>query len=133
MRRIEALADAFARMYGALDPQSEAYHLRNPLLLRAFNPKHPRDEKGRRVFNSFVAGYENALLDLRIKCSGKSRAKLTSESPLVDLITTYGQPTSALRYIINFLRHALKDDTIPSDVRLGFFLEEPKSEVNKDA
>lgn len=132
-RRLEALADAFSRMYGALDPQSDAYHLRNPLLLRAFNPKHERDPKGRRVFSSFVAGYENALLDLRIKCSGRSRAALTPASPLVDLVTTYGQPVSAVRYIVNFLRHALKDDTIRGDVRLGFFVEEPKSEVNDDA
>lgn len=123
MKRIEALADAFAHMYGALDGMSEAYHLRNPIMLKAFAPKHARDEKGRRVFNSFVAGYENALLDLKIKCSGKSRARLTPDSPLVDLITTYGNPTGALRTIIKFLRHALKDDTIPEKVNLGWFIE----------
>jgi hypothetical protein len=124
MKRIEALADAFAHMYGALDGMSDAYHLRNPIMLKAFAPKHARDEKGRRVFNSFVAGYENALLDLKIKCSGKSRARLTPESPLVDLVTTYGNNVSCLRTIVKFLRHALQDDDIRESVKLGWFLED---------
>lgn len=126
VKRLEALADGFAKMYGALDPLSDAYKLRNPLLLRAFVPKHARDPKGRRVFRSFVAGYENALLDLKIKCSGNSRAKLTPESPLVDLVHLYGNPTTALKSLVRFLRHALEDDTIPEGVKLGWFLEEPE-------
>src|SRR6266581_3000602 len=117
-KRLEALVDSFAHMHGALDGMSEAYHLRNPIMLKAFAPKHVRDAKGHRVFNSFVAGYENALLDLRIKCSGKSRARLTPESSLVDLITTYGNNTSCLRYIVKFLRHALNDPDIPESVQL---------------
>jgi len=133
IRRIEALADSLCKMYGALDPASDAYQLRNPGLLRAFSPKHERDDKGNRVFKTFVAGYENLLLDLKIKCSGQSRAKLGPESPLVDLLTTYGNPTSSLKYVVNFLRHALKDDTIPTGVRLGWFLEEPVAEEKTDA
>ena len=123
MKRIEALADSFSKMNGALDPLQDAYQLRNPGLLRAFSPKHARDDKGRRIFSSLVAGYENLLLDLRIKCSGQSRAKLTPDSPLVDLITTYGNSTRALDYIVNFLRHALKDNNIPKSIKLGWFLE----------
>ena len=131
VKRLEALADSFCKMYGAADPTSDAYHLRNPLLLRAFSPKHARDEKGRRVFVTFVAGYENALLDLRIKCSGQSRAKLGPDSPLVDLVTTYGNPVSSVRYLVNFLRHALKDETITNDVKLGWFMmEEPHAGSN---
>jgi hypothetical protein len=133
VKRLEALADSLAKMNGALDPLMDAYQLRNPGLLRAFSPKHVRDDKGRRIFSSFVAGYENLLLDLRIKCSGQSRAHLTPESPLVDLVTTYGNPTSATRYLVNFLRHALKDDTIREDVKLGWFLEiEEKSDAGSD-
>jgi hypothetical protein len=123
VRRLEALCDSFAKMYGALDPLSDAYKLRNPLLLRAFNPKHDRDEKGRRIFKTFVAGYENGLLDLRIKCSGQSRARLTMESPLVELVNLYGNPTTALKSMIRFLRHALQDENIREDVQLGWFLE----------
>lgn len=128
VKRIEALCDSLMKMYGAGDPLSDAFKLRNPLLLRAFNPKHPRDEKGRRVFKTFIAGYENALLDLKIKCSGRSRAKLTTESPLVDLVHVYGNPTTALKSLVRFLRHALQDDSIREDVKLGFFLEEPTDE-----
>jgi hypothetical protein len=123
-KRLEALADSFAHMYGALDGMSDAYHLRNPIMLKAFAPKHARSDKGYRVFNSFVAGYENALLDLRIKCSGKSRARLTPESPLVDLVTTYGNPVTATRGLVKFLRHALNDNDIPESVTLGWFLED---------
>lgn len=133
MKRLEALCGAFAKMNGALDPLMDAYQLCNPGLLRAFSPKHARDEKGRRVFTSFTAGWENLSLDLKIKCSGQSRAHLTPESSLVDLVTTYGNSTRALEYIVNFLRHALKDDTIPLTVKLGWFLEiEEKPDAGSD-
>lgn len=128
MRRIDALAAAFARMNGALDPQSELFHLNNPGGLLAFNPAHERDEKGRRVFKHFIGGWENLTLDLKIKCSGKSRAKLTPESPLVDIIHTYGHPTTALKYVVNYLRHALKDNSIHHTVPLGWFLEDQKEQ-----
>lgn len=132
MRRIDALAAAIARMNGALDPQSDAFKLSNPGGLLAFNPVHERDAKGRRVFKHFVAGWENLILDLKIKCAGKSRAALTPDSPLVSLLHVYGNPTSSLRYIINFLRHALNDETIPESIHLGWFLEE-EANVNTTA
>jgi hypothetical protein len=121
------------KMYGAGDPLSEAYQLRNPLLLRAFNPKHFRDDKGRRIFKTFIAGYENGLLDLKIKCSGQSRAKLTVDSPLVDLLHVYGQPTTALKSLVRFIRHALQDENIPENVKLGWFLEIGEPEVKEIA
>lgn len=127
MKRIEALADAIAAMNGALNPLSEAYRTRNPGLLKAFAPKHQRNEKGHRVFTSLVAGYENLLLDIRIKGSGQSRAKLGPESPVVDLLTTYGNPAASARYVVNFLRHALEDDSIPLGINLGWFLETQES------
>ena len=124
MRRIDALAAALARMNGALDPKSDAFRLCNPGLLLAFNPAHERDAKGRRVFKHYIAGHENLILDLKIKCSGKTRANLTPESQLVSLLHTYGNPTAALRGVVNFLRHALNDETIPESIHLGWFLEE---------
>jgi hypothetical protein len=130
VKRIESLADAFAKLYGAADPTSDAHYLRNPGLLRAFNPKHSRDEKGRRIFSSYVAGYENLLLDLKIKISGSSRSKLGPESLLVDLVHIYGNNTSTLKYIVNFLRHSLRDDTIPTDVKLGWFIEDTEVKTN---
>lgn len=124
VKRIEALADAFMKMYGAGDPLSEAYHTRNPILIKAFNPKHERNEKGHRIFKTFIAGYENALLSLRLHCQGKLRAHIGPETPLVELLHLYGNPTTALKSFVRFLRHALKDDTIREDVRLGWFLED---------
>jgi hypothetical protein len=126
VKRIEALADAFAHMLGALDPLSEAYKLRNPLLIRAFNPKHARNEKGHRIFKTFIAGYENSLLSLRLHCQGKLRSHIGPETPVVELLHLYGHPTTALKSFIRFLRHALEDDNLPSDVKLGWFLIEPE-------
>jgi len=128
MRRVEALADAFAKIYGCLDPLSECYKIRNPLMLKAFSPRHTRNDKGYRIFGSFIAGYENGVLDLKIKCSGKSRAKLTPKSPLLDLIHTYGQSTSTLPYLVRFLRHALDDETIPEGVEIGWFCQDLPAE-----
>lgn len=124
MTRIEALADALAHLCDAHNPESEAYHLRNPILLRAFAPKHERDEKGHRVFRSFIAGYENALLDLKIKCSGRSRAKLMPDTQLINLLTTYGHQPTAIRYILKFLRKALKNDQLTEGIKLGWFMED---------
>jgi len=122
--RTHALVDAFANMNGALNPQSDAYRLRNPLLLKAFSPKHDRDEKGLRQFRSFTSGYDNGILDVKIKCSGRSFSKIGPESTLKDLVCLYGNPASAARFITNFLRHALNDDSITESTKLAWFLDE---------
>lgn len=129
--RVECLVDAFARMYGMLDPLSRAYKLRNPMMLRAFNPKHVRTEDGYRVFSNFPSGYDNGILDIKIKCSGGSRTKLTIENNLVDLVCCYGNKESATSYIVNFLRHALQDDTITSRMTLAWVIEDsiPENKV----
>jgi len=122
--RIHALCDAFAKLNGALDPQSDAYRLRNPLMLKAFLPKHERDAKGRRVFHSFTSGYDNGVNDLKIKCSGKSFAPIGPDSSLADLVVLYGNPKPAARIIKNFLQIALNDPLIAESTPLSFFLEE---------
>jgi hypothetical protein len=127
--RIHALVDAFAHLNGWHNPVSDSYRLRNPLLLRAFSPKHVKDDQGRRVFSSFTSGYDNGLLDVRIKCSGKSHSKLTPESTLIDLVCVYGNDASAARSIKNFLRAALQDDAILESQKLGWFLEEPNVDI----
>jgi hypothetical protein len=124
MTRLEALCDSFCHMYGAFDPLSDAYKLRNPMLLLAFNLKHPRDEKGRRIFRSITIGYENGVFDLSLKCTGRTRANLTPKSTLTDLVHTYGNPTSSVRYIVNFLRHALHDDSITPGTELSWFVQD---------
>lgn len=133
MTRLEALCDSFCHMYGAFDPLSDAYRLRNPMLLLAFNLKHPRDEKGRRIFRSITVGYENGCYDLRLKCSGQSRSRLRPEDVLSKLVCLYGNPVAATRKIVKFLRHALSDDTIPETVTLGWFLEDQVTKETSDA
>jgi hypothetical protein len=130
--RITALVDAFANINGALDPKSDAYQLRNPLMLRAFSPNHEKDEKGFRRFKTFVSGYDNGIIDIKIKCSGQSyyaKKGLGPDSQLSDLVCLYGNPISATSTVVNFLRHALKDDTIPQSVKLGWFLEDQNSKT----
>lgn len=123
--RIHALADAFCHLNGAFDPQSVAYMLRNPLRLKAFAPKHEKDEKtGLRKFKSFTSGYDNGIIDLTIKCSGKSFYKINPESSLRDLVCLYGNSPAATRTIKNFLQIALQDKNISESTPLSFFLED---------
>src|SRR5258707_11092745 len=91
VKKIEALADAIGKLNGMHDPESEAYALRNPLLIKSFaRPgKHETDAKGRRVFTSFLNGYKAGLFDLELKISGKSRANLTTESTLETLLACF--------------------------------------------
>ena len=130
MTRIECLADAFAKMNGWHDPLSVAYKLRNPGLLKAFSPKHVKDtETGLRVFNSFPSGYDNLVLDLKIKCSGGSYSRLKADDTLVNLVQCYGNPPTAATYIKKFLRHALSDENIMESTQLSWFIEDQKPAV----
>lgn len=123
MNRLESLVDAFANMNAMSDPKSRAYQNRNPLLLKAFSPKHAKDADGYRIFRSFVSGYDNALIDLTIKCSGRSRFGLTPESPLVDLVKVFGNPATAATFIVRFLRKALGDESLTDTLPLKYFME----------
>lgn len=127
MTRIEALADAFMRLNGYHDPFSVAYKNRNPGLLKAFSLKHTKDEQGYRVFNSFSSGYDNLVLDLKIKCSGNSHARLKTDDTLRDLVVCFGNTSAVTRSVKNFLRHALNDESISESQPLGWFLEDQKA------
>jgi|SRR5437660_3932218 len=126
MKRIEVLADAIGKLFGIHDPTSEAYQLRNPLLIKSFaRPgKHETDDKGRRIFTSLLNGYKAGLFDLELKASGKSRAKVTPESPLKDLLACYEVYTKAAQdNVVSFVRRGLKDDTISINTPTSYFLE----------
>ena len=129
MTRIEILADALARMNCWHDPRSEAYKLRNPGMLRAFSPKHAKDENGYRIFNSYPSGYDNLILDLQIKCSGRSHARLKPDDTLVNLAACYGYPKGSATYLKKFLRKALNDENIMESTPLSFFMEDQKTAV----
>jgi hypothetical protein len=129
MTRIECLADAIMRMNCYHSPDSIAYKNRNPGMLKAFSPKHIKDENGLRVFNSFSSGYDNLVLDLRIKCSGGSHSRLKPEDTLVNLVQCYGNPPTAATYLKKFLRVALNDENIMESQQLGWFLADQKPAV----
>lgn len=129
MTRIECLADAIMRMNGWADPTSLAYRLRNPGMLKAFSLKHAKDENGYRIFNSFPSGYDNLLLDLRIKCSGNSHSRLKPEDTLVNLVQCYGNPATAATYLKKFLRKALRDENIYESTQLKWFLEDQEQKT----
>lgn len=131
--RLEALVDGLAQLNGWHDPRSEAYQLRNPLLLQAHSPKHEKDEKGRRVYKTLVAGYDNGLFDTEVKCKGRSRAGLTPFSTLADIVVWHGHTKFAARTVKNFIRAALKSDVVTETTPLGWFLEDrPAKTESKD-
>ena len=129
MKRLVALRDAFCALNGAFDPNSDAYRLCNPLRLKAFSPRHTKDEKtGLRVLRSITSGLDNGLIDLDIKCGGKSFYKIGPASTLRDLVCLYGNATSAARPVKNFLQVALQDQNISETILLSWFLEDKEKE-----
>lgn len=127
--RLESLVGAFARLNGVHDPTSKSYRLRNPLMLKAFTAKHEKDDEGYRVFNSFSAGFDNALIDLKIKCSGNSTAHIKATDTLRDLVKFFGNDVSATRGVKNFIRQALNTDEIYENTPLSYFLEDQEQKA----
>jgi hypothetical protein len=131
VNRIEAIVDILAQLNGAADPLSECYQIRNPLLMRSFaRPgKHFVDDKGRRVFPSWLAGYKAAMFDLELKISGHSRAGLKPDDTLTNLLGVYGMNNpQAMKRVTNFLKRALSDEQINAHTPLSYFL---CTDVNK--
>lgn len=127
MLRIEALADAVAALNSWHDPDTTAYKLRNPGLLRSFAVRHPADRYGRRIFSSWLDGYGALLYDLKTKCSGQSRSKLKTHSTIGELLVIgYSQPSSSTDLVVCHLTKALPEDHISDKTQLGFFVEEGK-------
>ena len=125
VNRVEAIVDILGKLNGMGDPESEAYVLRNPLLIRSFaRPgKHETDDGGRRIFSSFLSGYKAALFDAQLKLGGKSRAGLKPTDGLSHLLGVYGiKEAGGVKSVVNFLRRALKDDSIDGNTPLSYFL-----------
>jgi hypothetical protein len=124
-RKVEVLLDGIACVYGAFhDPESLAYRLRNPLLIKSFSTpgKHLTNDEGLRQFDSFLSGYTACVYDLVKKVSGASRARIATTDPLSALLSLYGITESGgQRKIVNFLRRALADETITDKTPLSYF------------
>jgi len=129
VNRVEAIVDILGKLNGMSNPESEAYALRNPLLIRSFaRPgKHETDEQGRRIFTSFLSGYKAALFDASLKIEGKSRAGLKPTDTLVNLLGVYGiKEAGGIKNVVVFLRKALKDESLSQTTPLSYFMEQDR-------
>ena len=124
-RKVESLLDAIAAVYGAFhDPDSLAYKLRNPLLIKSFSTpgKHLTNEEGLRQFDSFLSGYTACAYDLVKKVSGASRARIATSDPLSALLKIYGlTELRGQRKVVNFLRRALSNEEISEETPISYF------------
>jgi hypothetical protein len=126
--KLEHIVNAIAKLNGLLDPTSDAYRLKNPLLLRSFAMigKHQVDPEGRRVFESVLNGLKAAMFDIELKASGKSRANAGPDSSLEEFLKCYQINTSlAVDHIVSFLRRALNDQNISKHTLISYFTEDP--------
>lgn len=126
MNRTEALVDALASVNEFSRPDSEAYQLRNPLLLKSYAApgKHEIDEQGRRRFDSFLGGYKSAVFDVGLKISGGSSTGLKPSDKLRNLLAVYGYNKEPDQMqVVYFLRKALSDKTVDLSTPLSYFLE----------
>ena len=136
IKRIEALADGIAYLNKAHEPNSDAYQLRNPGLVRAYSYRHlgEVDNKGRRIFTSLIGGYRFLIQDLTWKCSGQTRAKglngkLSSLSNLEDLLKSFNLgkiEDGHIFELLDFLSKALPGSVVDASTPLQFFLLEEK-------
>lgn len=129
MNKIEAIVDAVGKLNGIHNPDSVAYLLRNPLLIKSFAKpgKHETTEEGIRRFTSLLSGYKAATYDLDLKLTGKSRAGLKAGDTLTNLLGVYGiKELLAVDNVVSFLRRALKDPIINRTTPLTYFVEGDK-------
>ena len=125
--RLEALLDAIASLKGWNNPDSEAYQLRNPLLIKSYSRpgKNEISGDGTRVFSSSLAGLRACLFDLTIKAKGESRAGLKSTDLLENLLRVYQiTELGGQKSAVKFLKRALKDENISITTPLTYFVEE---------
>lgn len=118
--------DAIGALNNFHKPDSVAYQLRNPLLLKSFaRPgKHEVDEQGRRIFDSFLGGYKSAEFDVKLKISGESNTGLKPTDRLRNLLGVYGiKQEQDILSVVYFLRKALADKDIDQHTVLSYFME----------
>lgn len=126
IKKTEAIVDAIGALNGIHKPDSDAYQLRNPLLLKSFaRPgKHDVDEEGRRVFDSLLGGYKSAEFDVKLKIEGKSNTGLQPTDKLRNLLGVYGiKQEQDILSVVYFLRKALSDKNVDQYTPLSYFLE----------
>jgi len=126
LKRQSALLDAIGKLNGAFsDPESPAYQLKNPLMIKSFGApgKHEVDAEGHRKFQTLIDGYRACLYDLDIKLHGKSRAKLRVTDTLPNILRVYGfSGPQPVRKVVLFIRRAVSDESFSSSKPLSYFI-----------
>jgi hypothetical protein len=128
MIRLEILVLSIGKMNGSFDdPESKAFKLRNPLLLKTYRPEKKVDSENYRIFSSLMGGFKAGIADIQAKASGKNH-RLSAENNLKDLLVMYGFTTDVVtKKVILFMRRALNDENISTSTRIGWFLEAPEA------
>lgn len=109
--------------YSGYQPGSALWTARNPGALKAYSPKHEKDEHGNRVFSSILDGLQALVFDLKLKLAGNSKARLRPTNTLGDLAVTYGQSSVAADAWAKFLRKALDHTELNRKTPLSYFTE----------
>jgi hypothetical protein len=120
MKRLEALADALANLNDYANPESEAYRLRNPGLLRAKTLEHLGNatDDCYRIFSCHQAGYKSLIDTLRKQCERYGRSTVS------ETLAFYGHGNEfAIAGAIDFVRRSLDDRSVGALTELSFFLE----------
>lgn len=132
MLRFEALALAISNLNGGLtDPDSKAFKLHNPGLLKTYRPEKKKDGENYRIFTSVMGGFKALISELQARCSGQNH-RLTVENTLAEMLVLYGfQDDRAVRQIVLFIRRSMQDESVCASTRLGWFQEttEPVAEA----
>lgn len=124
MKRIEAIADALAELNEYHDPESEAYKLRNPGMLRAKAILGTQDETVR-TFTCHQAGYK-ALTDALEK-----QCERYKDKTLQDGLAHHGHGNDfAVRQAVNFIRRSMGAKEVNASTRLGYFVEQEDAARN---
>lgn len=131
-QRMEAMVLVFGRMNGAFDdPESKAFKLRNPLLLKTYRPEKQCDSEHYRIFTSLMGGFKAGIADLQAKCSGKNN-RLNAANTLKDVFAVFGFANDATaRKMILFLRRSLLDENISLNTELRWLLEPAAEEIKE--
>ena len=123
-RKLEFLVDALSTYNGFREPMNPCYQARNPLSLQVFTEEGVATGKLRR-FDSLHGGYLAAIYDLRIKCSGRSRANLRGELfNLEGLVRVYNMHMGYADGVSKYLRKAIQDPSITTKTTLDYFLRD---------
>jgi hypothetical protein len=120
IKRLEALADAIAELNQYHDPESEAYRLRNPGLLRAKTLASLANSTDSciRIFESHQSGYKSLLNRIEKRC------KYESDRSVASLIATFGFADDKVGRAVGFVNRSLGNSSVRPGTKISFFVEQ---------